>query len=109
MKGAFILLGAIVLVVCIVFGWVAICYSNSNDFWVYRGSEVVSLNQYQTLQKEIPDQTRITATAYDSATDEILVSYNFIGYKDDYITDGIPQGFRMTYWQYCNGDFRTGK
>lgn len=76
------LMGVVVLAIGMTFGigWVA--YKISNDYQ-YQGTIVTDLKQYKKLVAEIPNQKDLNATAYDSATDIILVTYNFIGKEKD--------------------------
>ena len=52
--------------------------------------------------KKLPSKQDFSATAYDSTADKILVTYDFIGHKSDYILYGIPQGIRETFGQVLN-------
>jgi uncharacterized protein YxeA len=103
MKYVLGLICIIIVVILAVFGVIYFSYSHSpNNYYLYQGTQVVTLNQYQQFVKKLPSKQDFSATAYDSTADKILVTYDFIGHKSDYILYGIPQGIRETFGQVLN-------
>ena len=103
MKSFLIILGILAFSVGLVFGIGGIAYSISKPYY-YQGTIIMDLNQYQKFAAELPNKQALNATAYDSTTDKILVTYNFNGKQNDAILYGIPSGTPRSFMNFMNGN-----